>query len=380
MRATIREYGAEDRLEFMMVQRIVYSFGVEGAEDPPSAPDFYLGVELDGRPVSVCDVEVFDVARGDADLPLGGIAGVATLPEHRQAGHASNLMLASLRHMKDRGLLVAALYPYREAYYRRFGYEYCGWRWRLSAPTHRLTREKLDMPVRRLTPDEALELDPCYTKFVRGLSGSALRTPARWRRRLGKRVSLIYAVGDPIEGYFWGTGKSKEFWEDYTVGEFVWSSDRAYRALMTVLGGICTNQSQLIWNEPPRSRALMDRMDEGIEAQIARASMFRCLDVPGSLRALRPEEDAEFSIEVIDSELPENQGPWVVRAKGGLVEVAPATAGEIRLDIRQFSQAFMGSPTLADLAHEGLVSASDASLKQAMRVLSPMPVVCMEFF
>ncbi len=53
----------------------------------------------------------------------------------------------------------------------------------------------------------------------------------------------------------------------------------------------------------------------------------------------------------------------------------------IAFSIGAFSQAFMGAPSVTELAQHGLIEVRDPlSLEMAERLFTPMPVCCMEFF
>ena len=67
-------------------------------------------------------------------VPMGGIGGVASLPQYRRTGAIRGCFGAALRDMYDGGTLLSYLYPFSTAFYRRFGYELgCDWaRWRLN--------------------------------------------------------------------------------------------------------------------------------------------------------------------------------------------------------------------------------------------------------
>lgn len=336
-------------------------------------------VRHDGKPVSVCQLHHYHLARGDADLSCGGVGGVATLVEARQSGAAHVLMEGVVRAMHEQGFAVSCLYAYKESYYRRFGYEASGWRWQLTCPGHRLPKTEVTLPVRQIMPDEVTLLDSAYIPFIRNLSGSHIRSADDWKKRLGKKPQPIYAVGNPIEAYAWVN--LKEFWGEATVGEIAWSTRQGYESILGVLRGAMSNQGKLIWNEPPNSSYLTRFLDQGATATLARPTMFRATNVPVALAALHSELPVDFTIEVRDSLIPENRGPWRVISKDGHTEIEKASEADISLSIHAFSQALMGQPSLIDLADCELVDIRDAeAFLQAVQFLSPLPVVCMEFF
>ena len=59
----------------------------------------------------------------DSACPIGFITSVCTYPEYSGKGIMSNLMHKSLIRMKERGQLLALLYPYSIPLYRKFGWE-----------------------------------------------------------------------------------------------------------------------------------------------------------------------------------------------------------------------------------------------------------------
>lgn len=381
MAVEVREFSEGELYEFQNVQARVYSNVALAREDVrPALPDERCyGVVADGQVASVAGAWIMDVHRGPAVLACGGIQGVATLPEQRRGGHASRLMRECLRRMKDDlGLQIASLYPYRDTYYRRFGYEFCGWRWQLRVPTARLPKVEPRLDARVVGVDELDSLEPCYRGMIRRLSGNPVRTPERWKVRMGRKPPVVYAFGDPVEAYLWVAIEG--FWNETRVGEFGWCTPRGYESGLALLTSMCANQTALVWSEPPNSPYLARFVDQGVEANVHRPTMYRALDVPAALERLQPEQSGRFTLEVIDDELPENRGPWHVEFGPGGVKTSPCESAEIRLDIRPFSQALMGAPSLAELAEFGLVEGPPEAIAQASRLLTPLPVVCMDFF
>jgi predicted acetyltransferase len=109
--------------------------------------------------------------------------------------------------------------------------------------------------------------------------------------------------------------------------------------------------------------------------------MWRVLNVPKALSTLKPQTSGSFTIEVVDEHFTENQGPWWVEYSPEGVSVVPASKAGLVMDIRQFSQAFMGQPGLMDLALNGLIEVrSDADLLGASGLLSAQPVCCLDAF
>ena len=56
---------------------------------------------------------------------MGGIGGVATLPQYRRRGGIRGCFQAAMPDMYASGYDFSYLYPFSTAYYRKFGYECC---------------------------------------------------------------------------------------------------------------------------------------------------------------------------------------------------------------------------------------------------------------
>ncbi len=359
-----------------------WTFRHKAPEEPLDSPDegekWYVA-EKDGEPVSMCAVYDYKVVKGGAELSCGGVAGVATPPEHRQKGHGTTFMKDLLGIMKENGHTVSSLYAFRDPFYAKVGYATCGWRWKIVCPAGRLPHLKSELPVRQLDPADVFQLDAIYRQFTRPLSGSVLRTEKQWKDRMGKTAPLVFAVGDPIEAYAWV--KITDFWANVEVGECAWSTPRGYDAVLALFRSLAHNQKTVTWCEPPHSPFIANHMDRDVEACYHRQTMHRVLDVPGAISSLKPESKGDFTIEIEDSVLKENNGAWQVWFDTSGANATKCKSGDLKMDIGAFSQAFMGSPSIAELAHTGRIDVrSIETLRTAQKLFTPTQVCCMDFF
>jgi predicted acetyltransferase len=340
--------------------------------------------EQEGEIRGAFNVLPFSCTRGEALLRCGGVAGVAVLPHQRRSGVGRAMMEWYIRQAREEGVELASLYGFSERYYRMFGYEVCGKRVKITCPADKLPRLNAELPLRKLTPTDWRELDPCLQSFGHQRSGVSYRSEALWERVLSENRPLtVYAAGEPVEAYVVVSHKVDFFTTDH-ISEFVWSSRRGYESMFEVLRAIGINKTALSWYEPSDSPFLSRFLDTGVETQIERPIMFRACDVPGALekiaRTSRPVPDEPFlpfSVRVHDALIPENEGPWGVTAEG----VEKTDEADFELDVRHFAQALLGDPSLADLARNDLLQVSNpGGLKAAMAALPPSAVYCPEFF
>lgn len=368
--------------DLRQIWSVVYQRGQPLVEDIPAPEEEAYVAYWDGARAGAWTVVPMRCTRGDSTIPCGGVGSVAVLPEMRHRGIGREMMLWSLAEMKRRGHAMAALYPFRESYYRRLGYEVVGQRFKLCVPQHRLPRLNVDMKVRHVAPSELHLLDPCYREFGRKVAGVNHRTAHQWKQRMGKTPPLIYAVGDPVQAYAWVSFEGT-FWEPLTVGEFVYSSVESHRNILGVLAGLCINRSSLVWYEPSVGPYLTRYLDQGSVATLERPSMFRVLDVPAALQCLRPRPgvSGEFTFDVSDPQMPENVGPWRVIYDSDRVIVTRCDEAALHFDVPTFTQALLGEPSLMQLASEGWVRSDDPRQTAAAEaLLYPQPVCLLDFF
>jgi len=319
--------------------------------------------------------------RGAAVLDCAGVAAVAVYPHRRRSGVGSAMMAWLPGYLREIGVPIASLYAFRETFYRKFGYEVGGRRLKITCPTHRIPKTQSSLPIRRLKPTDWPELDSCYRAFAHARSGLSLRDEILWKRVLGENRELtIYAAGNPVEAYA-VVSHSTAFWTTDHVSDVAWSSMEGYDALMEIFAGLAMNKTALSWFEPSDSPIYTKYMDQGIEAKIDRPIMYRICDVPKALSLLKPDDSGEFTIRVFDETVPENVGPWRVTFAPGSVTVEKSESADLEIDIRPFAQAFLGEPSLLDLARLGIVKVHRASaLTEAAKLMPALPVICNDFF
>ncbi|MEI7576745.1 MAG: GNAT family N-acetyltransferase [Armatimonadota bacterium] len=344
--------------------------------------DEAFAARLDDRIVGAFASLPMVVTRGDAELKCAGIAGVAVLPHERQHGVGKAMMEHGIRHYREAGYELASLYAFSEKFYRKFGYEVAGYKYGIKVDMGRFPRFDLTLPTAKLGAADRDQVKACYEVFARRRSGMNLRPDNQWDRIIQSDSNkAIYTVGDPIEAYAIVT-HDWNFWVEQKVDEFVWTTKRGYESLLSVLSGIGINKTHLSWIEPSDSPYRARHWDRGAELNANSGHlMWRVLNAPKALSSLKTDRIGSFTFEVVDELLPENQGPWRVDFSPEGVRVSPSTEAGFRLDIRQFSQAFMGEPGLLVLAMNDLVIVrSRADLTAAADLLRPGPVCCLDAF
>lgn len=378
----MREFRESDTEALSRVWSIAFRGGKPRREDEPIVEGNSVFVaDVDGEVVGGFTIEHMDATRGQATLKTGGVAGVAVLPESRFTGIGGAMMRFALERMKEEGYHLSSLYPFKEGYYRRFGYEVVGQRFRISLPADKLPKLSSPLRAKAATADDWRQFADVYLHFARKYSGMWTRNENYWRRFLRDDCPMParYLFGDPAEAYL-VVRQLGEYWGETTATELVWTSMDGYRAAINVLRNIGVNRNKLTWFEPSDSPYLAQYYDYGAEVSLYRPIMFRTIDVPRALGHLESGDAIDFSLVVDDDRFPDNRGPWRVRAGPNGVDVEPADSADIRLNIRHFTQALLGQPSLDRLWANGLVDGHGDAIESALRIMPPQPVCCYNFF
>lgn len=317
--------------------------------------------------------------RGEATLPCGAIAGVAVDPLSRRTGVGSRMMRDCVRLQREEGFPISALYPYREPFYRKAGYQTCGVRYRITCPAERLPKVEHGLPVRRIGHEEFAQLDLAFESFARKRSGLNIRTPVYWGSVLNERQA-IYVAGDPVEAYAVIEHRT-DFWVEQEVREFVWATPCGYETMLRVFSQASINKTAMVWHEPSDSPYLISYLDQGAKVESNRPIMYRITDVPASLRLLRTQGSGQFCIQISDDVIPENRGPWRVRFSEAGVEVERCDQAGVDCSIQQFTAGYLGSPSWADMCRNSMISGLSHSDHNALNeLMPPTPVYNLEFF
>ncbi|NJD10225.1 MAG: GNAT family N-acetyltransferase [Gemmatimonadetes bacterium] len=297
-------------------------------------------------------------------FPMLGVAAVAVAPEARRQGLASELCRLGLRLGRDRGDVVSVLYPFRPDFYRRLG-------WGLAGALHcfRFRPQTLPAPgtaTRVRLGDAALRpaVAACYQRVAERSHGLIERNERIWEQHLGGPERYLYVLpgSGGVAGYLLVKyGKQRRPAErTLTIRELVAESPEAYRELLGWIAlqadqwplvrydALPEEQIDLLLSDP---RLPGFRPARTLWAPAARricGPMLRVLNVPAALEGRRTwsgRTSCTFTLRVLDPELPENEGPWLVTCAHGTVSCRPGAAA-VRIDLElgaaAFAQLFVG--------------------------------------
>lgn len=262
--------------------------------------------------------------RGNS-MPVDYMVGVATHPAARGRGIASKLLKNSLRISRSRGKSAVILMPSDASFYMPLGCSFYVQQWERSAAPEWLARigEKPEKAMTVSSPDEWHILASVYEKFTERRNGFTQRDEKTWRTFIEGQLNegYIAVTGDETgpTGYLcYGIDGRR-----LIANEMVYVSDRGRRGLYAFMAGHRGSIDRCTWYEPLDDCSFYYWPNGAehtyIENRTFPFMMARITDPVGVIDGLPCEKQihGEYSFQLVDPVLSENNGIYMVRAEEG---------------------------------------------------------------
>lgn len=262
--------------------------------------------------------------RGNS-MPVDYMVGVATHPAARGRGIASKLLKNAFRISRSRGKSAVILMPSEASFYMPLGCSFYVQQWERSAAPEWLARigEKPEKAMTVSSPDEWHILASVYEKFTERRNGFTQRDEKTWRTFIEGQLNegYIAVTGDetgPIGYLCYGMDGRR-----LIANEMAYSSDRGRRGLYAFMAGHRGSIDRCIWYEPLDDCSFYYWPNGAehiyIENRTFPFMMARITDPVGVIDGLPCEKQihGEYSFQLVDPVLSENNGIYMVRAEDG---------------------------------------------------------------
>ncbi len=365
MSLELRLFPVEMEQDFLGLESIWKNvYGTESVNRDVADGVTHLIGKVGEEAVFAVSIESYEFLVRGVRMKSAAVGGVAVPGHQRSSGVGKKAMQLLNDELLDSGFDLACLYGFREPFYRNSGYSSCGWRWKVRARAERLPRFSVDLPVRQISVEHLSEISGCYESFVSGFSGSAIRTDRQFRHRLGKKPPTIYALGDPVEAYFWCDIQG--FWDELELGEFCWSTRRGYENALGLIRSLGVNKSHVSWCEPQSSPFLARFADEGIEFLRHRPTMMQILNFESVFEKL-----SEQFLDSVSFEIGTDHSQKINVLGGG---------PPVSMSVEAVTQGIFGDPGFEVLDRLGMLGGDEVGRRILSKSFGTAPVTCMEFF
>lgn len=359
-------------------------------------PDRALLVEGPrGEVAAAAHIEPFRQWYGGRAVPLAGYSPVAVLPEFRGRGWGREVTVAHLPDLRDRGEVIAGLFPAAAGLYRPLGFEVAGSYVQRRFPARDVAALAPDRPVevRRGRPVDVDAVHRCHRAVGPGRDGTLWRDEDRWQRRLPRDLGgvQLYVVDHgerpgEVAGYaICRTGPGREPY-DYSVvvSEVVADDPDVVRALWRVVASSGSQAPDLDVIGPAEDDLFL--LVDHAAPDVVRSEirwMLRLVDLPAAVaaRGWPAGVDGAVHLAVRDPHASWNDGRWILEVEAGRASARPGGSGTVEATIGGLSSWWAGYATARRLARTGhLRTADPAALAVLDRLLPAAPPVLVDFY
>ncbi len=338
-------------------------------ETGPAQPDsdgrlhFWAAYE-DGTDemMSTFTITDFNIHFDGHSCKMGGIGGVATLPQYRRMGGIRGCFQQALPDMYANGYDFSYLYPFSTAYYRKFGYENCVRRYHttvmlsmLKPPAVSGCAKLADSGRNDLKPAiRAVDavLEDRYNMMVRH-SLSDYGWVDKCSPAAKQEFTYVYFAGD-------GTPKAYTTFRmvvepdgrNLVCNRFAFVDAEGYNGLMHVFQSMAADHQFVKFDIPsnPSTGYLMPEWSMGA-AQWALwgAGMVRVVNVESVLKKAKYLGSGDVVLNIQDPQIPENTGRFRVEFRDGAAQSVTRTEApaDASMRINVFSALISGVSDLA---------------------------------
>lgn len=316
-----------------------------------------------------------------ARILLGGIGGVAVDLAYKREKVARELVLYFLRHYRDRGAPLTALYPFRPDFYRQMGW---GYGTKLSqyrvAPADLPRGSKQGVRFLENRDWEKTAVLDCYHRYLEQTNGLVVRSRADIDDLFGNLANKLVGFhdGKKLRGYLVFRFEKVEggsfLQNDMVVSELIYETPAALRGLLAFLHTQADQIRQVVLNlldddfhyvfhDPRYSDRLLPPVYHESNVQGV-GLMYRVIHVERLFTALREHnfggQTVRLRLTVRDSLLPENAGSVLLVVENGRCRLGEGAGDvDVALDVADFSSLIVGAVGFAQLHRYGLAEVSD---------------------
>lgn len=256
-------------------------------------------------------------------VSAGGIGGVSTLPEYRSSGAVRDIFNVLLPEAYKSGEVISTLYPFKQAFYRKFGYEVITFCNNFEFKPAVLNGYHFDGRVKMWNPgDSVKEYLEIYREWSKDYNLSANRDEKAMEACMqveklykDRQFSYIFSKDDKNIAYL----IMKDIYNDpdaiLRVKECAWTSPEGFNAILGFLGRFEADYGTIQLPLPAGIdlyRIIRTDVAYSIKKTPRQDFMARVINVQKLLETINKPENTDFYIQVTDEIIPENNGLWHV--------------------------------------------------------------------
>lgn len=317
-------------------------------------------------------------------VEAGGIGAVSTLPEFRNSGAVRDIFNVLLPEAYKNGEVISTLYPFKQAFYRKFGYEVI---------THKNDYEmrpddlygfySFDGDVKRWNPgdpvDEFLDVYNIWSKDYnlcavrdKKLMLDHMKVDSLYKDR---KFSYIFSKDGQNIAYLIFTDTYNPDAAILNIDECAWINREGFNAILAFLGRFEADYGKIVL-PLPAGVDLLRIIKTEVAYRINKISkqdfMLRVINVEKLLETIKKSPDCDFYIRVFDDIITENNGMWHVTANE-VVKTQVRIMPNLILDQKVLGQLAIGALSIEEAKLQpGVEIFGDTDMLSRMFVQKPV--------
>lgn len=339
-------------------------FNAAEANSQETQDDYQTGhgaFDGSGKMCSCFELIPFQVRFNGHCIPMGGIGGVATLPEEREKKYIRSIFEYSMKEMYENGYVFSYLFPFSHSYYRKFGYELNMTNINYSVPAQAFRHIAQTGDLKLYTKDmDSSDIVSVYEEYIKDKNLSIIRTDRLWKRFLEKDpykdnvyLYIWYNKQREARGYIQFHPEKSEFGKnDMRVSELIWLDSEALGGIFSFVGGLNAQIERMLWKAPSFMNILtIFNEPYDIKQEIVTYGMNRIVNVEKAIGLMAlPEGSGEIIIGAEDGFFPQNSGSYHISWENGARMIERTQkAPDLVCDIQALSQLVTGFASFDEL-------------------------------
>lgn len=328
----IRRIKREEMLDAFKVRTIAFSFRDYSEEEKKrqiaEMSEERLRVEWgcftdDGKLTAAVRNNRFTAWYDGNIVRMGGIGGVASLPEHRYGGAIKSIMRALLTSAREEGETLSALYPFSHEFYRKFGYEMCLPEHEYEFPATLIADYKHKGWARRMEEGDSIEpLREIYRAFAAKYNLMVDRADDKYfigEPYVAHQATMLLGDERGARAYLYYGDEFMDDGKRLRVHDCAFLDANGFQMILGFLSRMSAGYRSICMQLPediplgamaPRPYELQKRTRYRVMARVTH--------VGRALTMLKRPVGSTFTIRVTDDFLPENTGVYQVSDAGAV--------------------------------------------------------------
>ncbi len=381
----IRKLGKDELFEAYLISAYCFHMRVEDVEAKREEAEADLhenwgAFDEDGTMMARMLNHHYQYYLDGESISAGGIGIVSTLPEYRNSGAIRKIFEKLLQDAYTRGEIISTLYPFKQAFYRKAGYEVVTYMNEYSFPPAVLEKYRFDGEIKAWKPGSSVaEFLALYQEFAPAYNLSMVRDEKKMAEKMkvekpymDRKFSYILKREGKAIAYVIFTDIRHDPAAIMQVEECVWTSGDGFRGILGFLARFEADYGEIKLVLPAGIdllRVIESPRAFEIHKRTLHNFMVRVINAKRLLEVLQKPAGCEFTVKVTDEILSENERIFRVRSRDVEEITDPSVTADMELSVRALGQMAVGAINFeeAKLREDVIVNTNEEMLRMVFR-------------